>query len=137
MEQKLKHDITWKDSYTFEELVKIVHSLRAPDGCPWDRAQTHESIAKCVTDEAQEVAEAIEKHDVANLKEELGDVLLQVLLHSEIAKEEEEFELSDVITHIAKKMIWRHPHVFGAISGEETNEGKDWEQLKSMEKRIF
>lgn len=125
-----------KDRYDFEDLKRIVWQLRAPDGCPWDRAQTHESMENCMIEEAFEVIEAVNNHDIPNLREELGDVMLQVLLHSAIAEEKEEFTLDDVVDELAKKLVRRHPHVFG---GEETaqtpSEGLSrWDEIKKKEK---
>jgi len=97
----------------FNALVQTVARLRAPDGCPWDRAQTHSSIASNMTEEAAEAVDAIERGDLVDLREELGDVLLQVLLQSQMASEAGEFELADVIDGINNKLIRRHPHVFG------------------------
>lgn len=99
--------------YSYEELVGIIAELRSDHGCPWDKAQTHESMISCLRNECEEVVEAIEQKDPENLCEELGDVLLQVLLHAQIAKEEGLFTMDDVINGLAEKMIRRHPHVFG------------------------
>ena len=98
---------------SFAELVRIVATLRGENGCPWDREQTHESIVKNMIEEAYEAVDAIEQGNIASLKEELGDVLLQVLLHSQIAVEAGEFSLDDVICSISNKLVYRHPHVFG------------------------
>lgn len=131
-----------KDKYTFQDLVDIVHRLRQPDGCPWDSTQTYESMRKCVTDEAAEVVEAVDNNDIINLKEELGDLLLQVLLYSDIAGERGDFTLEDVIDMLSKKMINRHPHVFEdeeSISmqyGDVMNKGVSlWNAIKLKEKR--
>ena len=97
----------------FLDLVDVVARLRAPDGCPWDREQTHESVARNITEEAAETVDAIEAGDLDGLKEELGDLLLQVLLQSQIAVEAGEFDLKDVMNGIAAKLVRRHPHVFG------------------------
>ncbi len=102
-----------KDKYTFEDLVAVVHRLRQPDGCAWDSVQTYESMKKCVTDEAAEVVEAVDNMDYVNLKEELGDLLLQVIMYSDIARDRGEFTLCDVIDCVSKKMVRRHPHIFG------------------------
>ena len=99
--------------YSYEELVGIIAELRSDHGCPWDKAQTHESMIPCLRNECEEVVEAIEQKDSENLCEELGDVLLQVLLHAQIAKEEGLFTIDDVVNGLAEKMIRRHPHVFG------------------------
>jgi tetrapyrrole methylase family protein/MazG family protein len=97
----------------FEEFVAVIAQLRAPDGCPWDREQTHATIARNIIEEAYEAVDAIDRGDVADLREELGDVLLQVVLQAQIASEAEEFELADVIGDVRDKMLRRHPHVFG------------------------
>jgi tetrapyrrole methylase family protein/MazG family protein len=102
--------------HTFEDLVGIVARLRAPDGCPWDREQTHASVARNITEEAAEAVDAIERGDLPDLCEELGDVLLQVLLQAQIADEAGEFTLAEVIDGIAAKLVRRHPHVFGAAA---------------------
>ncbi len=124
-----------KENYTFEELKEIIARLRAEDGCPWDRAQTHESLKPCLTDEADEVLQAIDRGDMDNLCEELGDVLLQVMLHSRIAEEEGAFTVDDVISYLCRKMIRRHPHVFGGESYGTAEESKArWDEIKRMEK---
>ena len=125
-----------KSAHDFAELLEIVAILRSPDGCPWDRAQTHETMKKCLSDETQEAIEAIDKADDENLCEELGDVLLQVLLNCEIAKERKAFEFSDVVQMLSEKLIRRHPHVFGDIERPETPEEslKLWKSVKKQEK---
>ena len=125
-----------KDNYNWGDLLAVVTKLRAPDGCPWDRAQTHESMKSCLVEECYEVIEAIDNNDLINMREELGDVLLQVLLHSEIAKEEEEFTLDEVIDELAKKLVRRHPHVFGeGDSAKDISEGLSrWDSVKIKEK---
>ena len=124
------------EKYTYEQLLEIIAELRSDHGCPWDRAQTHESMIKCLYDECDEVVEAIKNKDDDNLCEELGDVLLQVLLHAQIAGEEGRFTMADVIDGIAKKMVRRHPHVFGnAPMAQSEEEGlANWEAVKAMEK---
>lgn len=117
------------------DLEKIMTVLRSPRGCPWDRNQTHCSLRGCLIEEAYEVVAAIERDDDAALKEELGDLLLQVLFHSEIAREEGRFDLDAVIEGITAKLIRRHPHVFG--TGRETSPAGAivrWEQVKELEK---
>ena len=101
--------IETKENYTFEELEEIIAELRSDHGCPWDRAQTHESMKKCLQDECDEVLEAIDHQDMDNLCEELGDVLLQVMLHSQIAKEEGDFTIQDVISMLCRRMAARFP----------------------------
>lgn len=125
-----------KEKYQWQDLLKIVHKLRQPDGCPWDREQTYESMKKCVADEAQEVIEAVDNRDFINLREELGDLMLQVLMYAEIAKEREEFTLDDVIDELAKKLVRRHPHVFGEEKAAKTpKEGLSvWKRVKIQEK---
>ena len=121
---------------TFEELVETFAVLRGPNGCPWDKKQTHESLIKNMREEAEELVAAIEKKDVENMKEELGDVLLQVLLHAQIAKEEGFFTIEDVIQVLYDKLHRRHPHVFGnhakAASPEEAL--AVWKEMKQKEK---
>ncbi len=96
----------------FASLCEIVAQLRAPGGCPWDREQTHESLVPSLLEEAYEVAEAIRSKDDANLREELGDLLLQVVIHSEIASEDGRFTIEEVAREIGDKLVRRHPHVF-------------------------
>ena len=122
--------------YTLEDFVDIVAALRSENGCPWDKEQTHESLEKCLRDECEEVIEAIENKDDDNLCEELGDVLLQVVMHSQIAKEEGRFTLEDVIDGVAKKMVRRHPHVFAGIKLEtEEDRMAMWNAIKEQEKQ--
>ena len=99
--------------YTFEDLKQIMKTLRAEDGCPWDRAQDHDTLKKHLVEECAEVLEAIDAHDTENLCEELGDVLFQVMFHSEIEAEQGNFTVDDVVNGICEKMIRRHPRVFG------------------------
>lgn len=121
--------------YTFEELTEIIARLRAEDGCPWDRAQTHESLKVCLEEESGEVLAAIDNHDMDNLCEELGDVLLQVMLHSRIAEENGNFTVSDVIHGLCEKMIRRHPHVFAGVTVNSPEESKAlWDAIKKQEK---
>lgn len=124
------------EKYTYEQLLGIIAELRSDHGCPWDRAQTHESMIKCLYDESDEVAEAIKNKDDENLCEELGDVFLQVLLHAQIAAEEGRFTMEDVVDGLAKKMIRRHPHVFGdAPQAQTAEEGLAmWKAIKEKEK---
>lgn len=120
---------------TFDEFMDIIRRLRAEDGCPWDREQTHESLRSCMLEEAYEVVEGIDREDMENLKEELGDVLLQVAMHSVIAEEAKEFTVDEVIQGIGKKMINRHPHVFGSGRAENADEVLvNWEEIKKAEK---
>ena len=122
-----------KEIEALERLVETVRRLRAPDGCPWDREQTHDSLARYLIEETYEVLEAIEGQNATDLREELGDLLLQVLLHAEIAREEGAFDIGDVAEDENDKMVRRHPHVFGDASAEKTLAA--WEQTKSAEKK--
>lgn len=121
--------------YSFQELIDIITRLCAEDGCPWDRIQTHESLIPCLRDESEEVVQAVENQDMENLCEELGDVLLQVLMHSEIARKNGAFTLDDVIDGISQKMIRRHPHVFGDARADTPEESLVlWRKIKAEEK---
>ena len=121
--------------YTFEDLKQIMKTLRAEDGCPWDRAQDHETLKKHLVEECAEVLEAIDSGDTENLCEELGDVLFQVMFHSEIEAECGNFTVDDVVNGICEKMIRRHPHVFGdeEYGSDEQNQAR-WEEIKRQEK---
>lgn len=124
------------NQYNFDELMEIIRILRSENGCPWDREQTHESLETCLVEECYEVVEAINNKDKENLCEELGDILLQVALHSVIAEETMEFSINDVIDGISKKMIHRHPHVFSDTVVENSEEVlKNWEEIKKEEKK--
>ena len=119
-----------------EKLIETVRILRSPQGCEWDRAQTHKSLKPNMLEEAYEAVDAIDSGDIANLREELGDVLLQVLLHSQIADDEEEFNLDDVAKELNEKLIHRHPHVFGNTKVSSTQDILDnWDKLKKEEKK--
>ena len=120
---------------SFDQFVATIAALRAPDGCPWDRSQTHASIAHNMLEEAYEAVDAIEQKSVPHLREELGDVLLQVVLQSQIAADEGEFTIDDVCSDINAKMIRRHPHVFGEAQAANANEVLGiWDQVKLAEK---
>ncbi len=122
-------------NYSFNDFMDIIRVLRSPQGCPWDREQTHESLKTCLLEECYETIEAINNSDQDNLCEELGDILLQVALHSVIAEETKEFTIDDVITKETEKMIRRHPHVFGEATVQNAQEVLDnWEVIKSQEK---
>ncbi len=123
------------DHTNFDTFVATIAALRAPDGCPWDRAQTHQSIAHNMIEEAYETADAIEANDVAHLREELGDMMLQVVLQSQIAADAGEFTIDDICADINAKMIRRHPHVFGEAHADSASEVLDlWDQVKLSEK---
>lgn len=124
-----------KPFYTCADLVEIVKLLRAPGGCPWDQEQTHKSIRRDLLEEAYEVAEAIDQDSPEHLKEELGDLLLQVVFHAVLSQEEGQFDLDAVADGVCKKLIYRHPHVFGDVSVSSTGEVlQNWEELKKKEK---
>ncbi len=125
--------------YTFEEFLDIIKTLRSENGCPWDREQTHSSLKPCMTEEAAEVLAAIrifeQTGNYENLIEELGDVLLQVVMHSQIAREEGLFTIEDVISDVAEKMVRRHPHVFGEAKADNSEQVLiNWEDIKKQEK---
>ena len=130
------------DLESFARLQRVIEILRAPGGCPWDREQTHDSLTRGMVEEAYEVVQAIENKDRDNLIEELGDVLLQVVMHAQIAKEENDFTLTEICNREAEKMIRRHPHVFGpkpensnGNAGLSVDNVLDmWENIKEVEK---
>lgn len=120
-----------KERYTIDDLVKIVAILRSPEGCPWDKVQTHESIRSNLLEEAYEAIEAINQQDTAHLREELGDVLLQVVFHSQMEAEQETFSFDEVVDGICKKMLTRHPHVFGELTAADPAQAlKTWDAVK-------
>ena len=124
-------DFQYKDSYGVKDLEEIVRLLRAPGGCPWDAEQTHQSIRRNFLEEAYEAVEAIDEGSPEHLKEELGDVLLQVVFHALMEQEAGRFDLDAVADGICKKLIFRHPHVFGEVSVSGTGEVlSNWEELK-------
>ncbi len=124
-------NFTFKDRYDFDDLVAIMRILRAPGGCVWDAAQTHDSIRQDFLEETYEALEAIDEKNPDHLKEELGDVLLQVVFHSAIEEEQGNFNVGDVCDGICKKLIVRHPHVFGDAVVKDADEVLDnWEKIK-------
>ena len=124
-----------KAGEAFAAFADTIAALRAPDGCPWDREQTHDSIAHNMIEEAYEAVDAIEKRDLKHLREELGDVLLQVVLQSQIAADAGEFDVADVCQDVNEKMIRRHPHVFGSAHASSANEVLDiWDKVKIGER---
>ena len=129
--------VNWPEklSYNCQDLREIVQILRHPGGCSWDMEQTHQSIRRNFLEEAYEVAEAIDEGSTEHLKEELGDVLLQVVFHSSIEEDAGRFDLDDVADGVCKKLIYRHPHVFGDVTVHSTGEIlANWEELKKKEK---
>lgn len=120
----------------FDELVNIMRRLRGDDGCPWDREQDHKSIRPYLVEETYEVIEAIDEENYEKIKEELGDLLLQIVFHAQMAEEKNRFNIDDVINHIVKKIKARHPHVFKSTKVKDSKEVlKNWEQIKMTEGR--
>lgn len=118
-----------------ERLIDIMRILRSKDGCPWDREQTHQSLKKYLIEETYEYLEVVDLEDKERMCEELGDVLLQVVFHAQIAKENKDFSIEDVINGVCEKMIRRHPHVFGDVTADTSSEVlKNWEEIKKKEK---
>jgi tetrapyrrole methylase family protein/MazG family protein len=123
------------DLEKFETFVSIIARLRAPDGCPWDKEQTHKSLRENLLSETYEVLEALDNGDKEELCEELGDLLLQIVLHAQIAKDDKEFEIGDVIKSISSKIVRRHPHIFGSRKVKDAEEVMyNWEALKKEER---
>ena len=125
--------------YTYEDFLEIIKTLRGEGGCPWDREQTHASLRPCMTEEAAEVVAAIRIYEKTgrfeNLREELGDVLLQVVMHACIAQEEGLFAMEDVVNEVAEKMVRRHPHVFGEVQADTSAQVlQNWDEIKKEEK---
>lgn len=131
-----KEEFLAKNEYSFDDLVAIMKILRAPGGCPWDAEQTHKSIRRDLIEETYELVEGIDKDDPAMLREELGDVLLQVVFHSDIAESEGRFGINEVCTDICKKLIVRHPHVFGDVTVTDSeNVRTNWDAIKRETKK--
>lgn len=128
-------NFTRKPHYNYADLLEIIRLLRSENGCPWDKAQTHKSIRRGLLEEAYEAAEAIDNDDPVLLKEELGDVLMQVVFHADIESDAGRFTMDDVCDGVVKKLLFRHPHVFGDVH-EDSPESVlvSWEQLKRREK---
>lgn len=122
--------------HDFKSLVRIMARLRGPRGCPWDRKQTHRSLLKYLKEEARETIRAVERKDFVNLEEELGDLLLQIVFHAQLAREKKRFTINGVIHGICRKLIRRHPHVFGKAKLKTASEVRAvWEELKRKEKK--
>lgn len=120
-----------------DELRQTMARLRAPDGCPWDQEQTHQTLARCLIDECSELLDTIDRNDIPHMREELGDVLIQVVFHAQLASERGDFDFDDVARDINEKLVRRHPHVFGdhgklGTAGEVITK---WEQIKAQEKK--
>ena len=126
-----------KPQYTLDDVPLLMKCLRDPvTGCPWDKTQTHESIRQDLIEETYEAVEAIDRENTENLKEELGDMLMNIALHAEIEREKGVFDLDDVADALCKKMVLRHPHVFGDIIAEDSDAVlKNWEEIKRGEKK--
>jgi len=131
----MSDEFKFKEKYDIDDLLLIVKKLRSPGGCPWDIEQTHESIRQGMLEEAYEVVDAIDLNDEVGLCEELGDVLLQIVFHAQLSKEENTFDLQDVANGICQKLILRHPHVFGDVQVKNTEEVlNNWDKIKKQEK---
>lgn len=127
----------YKERYSFEDLQEIMALLRSETGCPWDREQTHESLKKYLIEETYEVLEAIDLRNKDKIAEELGDVLLQVVFHAQIARECGQFDMEDVISGICRKLVSRHTHVFGDATADTPDQVvSNWEQIKKQEKGL-
>lgn len=130
-------DFEFKDRYNINDLLSIITALRAPEGCPWDRVQTHSSLKKNFIEETYEVIDAINKNSVSGLREELGDVLLQIALHTEIEREQGNFNFDDVCNELCQKLIIRHPHVFGDVCAEDEKQAlESWDNAKAQSKGV-
>ena len=128
-------DFRYKDTYNIYDLLQIMRLLRAPDGCPWDRVQTHDSIRKNFIEETYEVVDAIDRRDYDLMREELGDVLMQVIFHSIMEEETGRFTFDDVCDEVCKKLIVRHPHVFGSVSADTPEQVlNNWDAIKMQTK---
>ncbi|MBO5841888.1 MAG: MazG family protein, partial [Clostridia bacterium] len=129
-------ELIGKERYTFDDLVDVVVVLRSEQGCPWDREQDHKSIRNDFIEETYEVIEAIDTEDPGLLREELGDVLLQVVFHARIEEQEGRFDIGDVANDICVKLIHRHPHVFGEVQVNDSAQVlQNWDAIKSEEKQ--
>ena len=121
--------------YNVKPITDVMNTLLGENGCPWDKEQTHESLRKNLLEEAHEVVEAIDSNDMVHLKEELGDVLLQVVFHAKLAEQEGHFNLNDVVNAITEKMIRRHPHIFADVKADDAETVlTNWEEIKKKEK---
>ena len=125
-----------KARYDYDDLLEIIRVLRSPEGCPWDQVQTHQSIRRGLLEEAYEAAEGIDRDDADLLREELGDVLMQVVFHADIERQRGRFTMEDVVDGVVKKLIFRHPHVFGGAEPEKDAQSVlvSWDAIKRREK---
>lgn len=128
-------DFKFKEKYNIDDLVEIIALLRSENGCPWDKVQTHESIRTNVIEEAYEVCEGIDSSSPEILREELGDLLMQVVFHTQLEREQQHFDFDDVCDEVCKKLIYRHPHVFGEVKADDAETVlKNWDALKKESK---
>ena len=128
-------DFDFKDRYNIDDLRHIIELLRSENGCPWDKVQTHESIRTDLIEETYEVCEGIDKNSPEMLREELGDLLLQIVFHAQIERENGTFDFDDVCNDICQKLVYRHPHVFGEVKADDTETVlKNWDTLKKESK---
>jgi len=126
-----------KDRYDFNDLLKIMEKLRSENGCPWDKEQTHESLRIYMIEETYEVLEALDAKDKGKFCNELGDLLLQIVFHAQIAKENGDFQIDDVTTEVCSKLISRHPHIFGDVKADTAEQVLvNWEAIKKKEKKL-
>ena len=124
-------EFEFKEKYSMSDLLKIIEILRSPEGCPWDRVQTHKSIRSNFIEEVYEAIEAIDLEDSENLKEELGDVLLQIVFHCSLEKQNGSFDFNDVVDAICKKLLVRHPHVFSDVKAKNSKQALEvWDEMK-------
>ncbi len=127
--------LTEKSAYSFDDLVTIMQLLRSENGCPWDREQTHKSIRNNFIEEVYEAVEGIDADDETILREELGDVMLQVVFHARISEEADSFNINDVTTDVCKKLIHRHPHIFAQVKADTSEQVlANWNEIKKQEK---
>lgn len=134
-QRRVERDFVEPSGEAFRRLVEVMARLRAPDGCPWDREQTHATLARHLLEETYEVLEAIDAGDLASLREELGDLVIQIVFHSNIAFEEGAFSIADVLDDLRAKLVRRHPHVFGDVQVSSADEvHANWERIKRAEK---
>jgi len=128
-----------KSHYTFKDLLKIMEILRSPKGCPWDARQNHKTLIKYLREETREFIDSVNKGSPKEMADELGDILLQIVFHAQIAKENSLFSMTDVIQHISRKLIRRHPHVFGSAKSKKIRDiptiMTNWEKIKAKERR--
>lgn len=127
-------DFKFKEHYDISDLLEIMKILRSENGCPWDKVQTHQSIRMDMIEECYEACEAIDNNDIKLMREELGDVLLQVIFHAQIETEQEHFDFDDIVNDLAQKLVFRHPHVFGEVKAESVGDAlASWNDMKQID----